>query len=206
MNLPTDQEILALHEKYAPHQAAFDIVWSHSQITAGLASELITTNNLNVDTRLVQAAAMLHDIGYYPLFDHSGYVPREKIITHGVTGAELLRREHLDEAICRIAERHTGVGLTKHAIIDEKLPLPARDLVAKTPEERLVMYADKFHSKAIGAHQNHDSLGWFNSPATYLAYTSRFHVDNTKYFRELVAAYGVPDLTAWAERYHEKLK
>lgn len=42
---------------------------------------------------------------------------------------------------------HTGVGLTKEDVLVQGLPLPPADYVAITPEERLVMYADKFHSK-----------------------------------------------------------
>ena len=47
----------------------------------------------------------------------------------------------------RVAERHTGTGLTAQAILEQQLPLPAIDLVPETLEEQLICYADKFYSK-----------------------------------------------------------
>ena len=68
-------------------------------------------------------------------------------IRHGILGYELLQEEGLPEAICRFASHHTGVGLTRDDVIAQRLPLPPADYLAETGEERLVMYADKFHSK-----------------------------------------------------------
>lgn len=206
MNLPDDAAILRLHKKYAPHDHAFEIVYGHSQIVADIAAQLIAAKQLTVDSAVVHAGALLHDIGYYPLFDDSGYVPKDRLITHGVVGADLLRAEGLPEAVCRMAERHTGVGLTKESIVAQHLPLPARDLVAETTEEELVMYADKLHTKAITTDDPHDVLGCFLSPERYLQHALKFGKENGEKFARLVERYGVPDLPALAQTYGQQLE
>lgn len=47
----------------------------------------------------------------------------------------------------RVCERHTGAGLTAKEIEEQGLPLPHRDFLPETLEEKLVCYADKFYSK-----------------------------------------------------------
>jgi uncharacterized protein len=206
MNLPSDETILSLHKKYAPNQQAFAIVYSHCQIIAEIANQLIEHNHLSLDKKLVRAAALLHDIGYYPLFDSTGYVPKAQLITHGVVGAEILKKEGIDGLICRIAERHTGTGLTKENILEQNLPLPVRDLVAETPEEWLVLYVDKLHTKAIQADDPHESLGWFVSPESYIQQAGRFGADNAARFERLIEKYGTLDLKTLAHKYNQTLK
>lgn len=52
------------------------------------------------------------------------------------------------EACARVCERHTGSGLTASEIEREGLPLPHRDFLPETLEEKLICYADKFFSKS----------------------------------------------------------
>ena len=66
---------------------------------------------------------------------------------HGSLGARILRAEG-HEALARICERHTGTGLRAADIRALGLPLPAVDLLPETPEERIICYADLFHSKS----------------------------------------------------------
>ncbi len=47
-----------------------------------------------------------------------------------------------------MCERHTGSGLTVEDIERQKLPLPHRDMLPISLEEKLVCYADKFFSKS----------------------------------------------------------
>ena len=54
-NLPSTDEIIKLHKKYAPSDAAFDLVFTHSQIVWQLAEQLIKNSNLAVDSELVKA-------------------------------------------------------------------------------------------------------------------------------------------------------
>ena len=109
---------------------------------------------LDLDSGLVSAGAMLHDIGilqcHAPSILCEGARP---YITHGVIGAEMLRdygrSNGIDlEPFARICERHTGAGLTAREIRLQGLPLPERDFLPETPEEKLVCLADKFFSKS----------------------------------------------------------
>ena len=109
---------------------------------------------LDLDPELVSAGALLHDVGilqcHAPSILCEGTRP---YIAHGVIGAEMLRdygRSHgLDmEPFARICERHTGAGITAEDVRIQGLPLPERDYLPETPEEKLVCLADKFFSKS----------------------------------------------------------
>lgn len=106
------------------------------------------------DLELIEAGAMLHDIGigrcYAPSILCMG---TEDYIAHGFLGGAMLRdyavRTCMDlEPFARICERHTGSGLTAAEIIAKNLPIPHRDFCPETPAERLICYADKFFSKS----------------------------------------------------------
>ncbi|WP_438590058.1 hypothetical protein [Duncaniella muris] len=64
-------------------------------------------------------------------------------------GAALLRSDGLGEDCARVAERHTGAGLSREDIARQHLPLdPDGDYMPQSTLERLVCYADKFYSKS----------------------------------------------------------
>lgn len=146
MNLPTTQEIEILHRKYAPSKDAFDLVFTHCQIVWDIAEQLIAKNKLEVDIDLVRVVCLVHDIGLYKLIDAKGTIDPLHI-KHGILGYDLLKDEGYPEIICRFASHHTGVGLTRADVQNQKLPLPLRDYTPETDEELLVTYVDKFHSK-----------------------------------------------------------
>ena len=109
---------------------------------------------LELDSGLVSAGAMLHDVGilqcHAPSILCEGAHP---YIAHGAIGAEMLRaygQSHgVDmEPFARICERHTGAGITAEDVRMQGLPLPERDYLPETPEEKLVCLADKFFSKS----------------------------------------------------------
>ncbi|MDE5653261.1 MAG: HD domain-containing protein [Muribaculaceae bacterium] len=104
------------------------------------------------DMLFIARAALLHDIGIAncdaPDIHCHGQLP---YICHGVEGARMLAEEGLF-AYARVCERHTGSGLTADNIADQGLPLPQRDMLPETLEEKIICYADKFFSK------NPDSL------------------------------------------------
>lgn len=144
-------DYLKLYDKYYPTGTALrDILERHSRSVASLALEINEKHQLGLDTGQVEAAAMLHDIGIF-LTDAPGIHCHgtEPYLRHGILGADLLRRESVPEEIARVAERHTGAGITAEDISDMNLPLPAdRILVPETMLEKLVCYADKFYSKS----------------------------------------------------------
>ena len=125
------------------------ILIAHSELVAEKAVAIADAHpELNIDKDFVREASLLHDIGVF-LCDAPGIgcYGSEPYIKHGVLGAELLRREGL-ERHARVCERHTGAGLTKESIIEQGLPLPAKDFLPETIEEKLVCFADKFFSKS----------------------------------------------------------
>ena len=194
MSLPTFQEIESLHKKYAPSDKVFNLIFTHCQIIADVAEQLITDNHLEVDTNLVKVGCLLHDIGVYPIFDEEGG-RREGMyyITHGTRGEDILKAEGYPEIIWRIASHHTGVGLTAADIREQKLPLPEQDYLAETKEETLVMYADKFHSKSPYPH--------FNSYEYYKEIVESFGEGKSKKFEKMAQEFGVPNLEPLSEKY-----
>jgi uncharacterized protein len=101
-------------------------------------------------------------------------------------GHEILAEEGFPEAICRFCSCHTGVGLTRGDIEEQNLPLPVADYVAESPEERLVMYADKFHSKSDPPR--------LLTADDYAGVVRHFGEGKVTAFRAMVETYGEPDL------------
>jgi uncharacterized protein len=99
---------------------------------------------------------MLHDIGIMKcdapgIFCHG----TEPYIRHGIMGAEMLRLLEPSGALepfARVCQRHTGAGITRQEVLDQRLPMPLPDdesepYMPETLEEQVVCYADKFFSK-----------------------------------------------------------
>jgi len=124
-----------------------------------------------IDYVFLREAAMLHDWGvigvHAPSIDCFGEAP---YMAHGILGAKYLRG--LDPVRyarhARVCERHIGVGLTADEIRQGSLPMPARDFLPETFEEKLITYADNFFSK------NPDRLSVEKSWDEVLAGISRF--------------------------------
>ena len=120
----------------------------HSQSVARKALQIVSFHpELNIDRQFVEEAAMLHDIGIIKT-DAPGIkcFGTEPYICHGILGAEMLRQEGMPRH-ARVCERHTGAGLSLDDIVSQNLPLPHRDFLPETIEEKLICYADKFFSK-----------------------------------------------------------
>lgn len=139
-----------LYEKYYPAGTPLrGILEKHSRSVAALALDINARLHLGLDPVQVEDAAMLHDIGIF-LTDAPGIqcYGSEKYLRHGILGADLLRREGAPEWAARVAERHTGAGITPKDIEAMNLPLPVdRCLMPESLLEKLVCYADKFYSK-----------------------------------------------------------
>lgn len=137
---------------YADNAEARDVLMEHSRAVAHMAAEINRKRELGLNPAEVEAAAMLHDIGmvrtHAPGIGCHGEMP---YICHGVIGADMLRTVGAPEWTARVAERHTGAGLTPEDIATQQLPLPTdRVMMPETTLERLVCYADKFFSKRPG--------------------------------------------------------
>jgi uncharacterized protein len=133
----------------------------------------------------------------YRLYDAAGRLDYARYIQHGVLGHQLLAEEGLPGELCRFASHHTGVGLTRQDVARQGLPLPPGDYLADTPEEAMVMYADKFHSKSVPPK--------FLTSGAYAASLLRFGPDKVAVFAALRAALGEPDVAALAREYRQRL-
>jgi uncharacterized protein len=195
MRIPTDKEILALHEKHAPTPGALDLVYTHCVIVCAIAEQLRSRpgSGLEVDIDLARAGSLLHDIGVYRLFDDAGDLDRANYIRHGVLGYELLHQEGLPEAIARFASHHIGVGISRDDVLAQHLPIPPADYLADTGEERLVMYADNFHSKTTPP--------VFRTASECAARLRRFGEEKVTAFQAMRDTFGEPDLARLSETY-----
>ena len=133
---------------YEEGSALLDLLLTHSEMVARKAIAVAEAARLDVDMNFIHDAAMLHDIGIFRcdapgIFCHGS----EPYIRHGVIGASLMRLECL-EPIARVCERHTGSGLTAKEIAETGMPLPHKDFLPETLEEKLICYADKFFGKS----------------------------------------------------------
>lgn len=99
--------------------------------------------------------------------------------------------------MCRIASCHTGVGLSRQEIVEENIPIPPADYFAETLEERLVMYADKFHTKT--------SPPKFMTPDTYANRIEKFGEAKVVLFKQFQKEFGIPDLEVVAEKYSSEI-
>jgi uncharacterized protein len=201
MRIPDDEEIFALHVRHAPTPEALGVVWTHSEIVRRIALRLLDgpgtvldgTGAEGIDAGLVRAGCLLHDVGVYRLYDAAGRLDHAGYIRHGILGHELLADAGYPEVLCRFASRHTGVGITRDDVLRQKLPLPPADYIAQTPEEALVMYADKFHTKSTPPS--------FLTAATYSDEVTWFGPDKPAAFARLRERFGEPDLTALSAAY-----
>jgi uncharacterized protein len=109
-------------------------VINHCEAVAELSVQIAKTCKeigLDVNLELVEAGALLHDVGRSKT--HS--------VHHAVIGAEIARSAGLPEPVISIIKRHVGGGIT--ASEAKKLGWPKDIYVPQTLEEKIVSYADK---------------------------------------------------------------
>jgi len=133
---------------YKGNSRAMGILLSHSEAVAQKAMEIArSVPQFEPDIRFIEESALLHDIGMLmtnaPALGCHGDLP---YICHGVEGRKILEARGLP-AHALVCERHVGLGLTVDDISANKFPLPERDMLPLSVEERIVCFADKFFSK-----------------------------------------------------------
>ena len=101
-----------------------------AEVALRIAGELVGAG-YEVDLGLVEAGALLHDLGR----------GRTHGVDHGVVGGEMARELGLPAAVVRIVERHIGAGLPEGEAVE--LGLPRGSYLPETLEEKIVTYADK---------------------------------------------------------------
>ena len=137
-----------INKYYTPGTQLYEILIRHSEAVRDKALAIAAAHpEMNIDTQFIAEAAMIHDIGIVRC-DAAGICcfGTHQYMEHGILGAEMMRAEGL-ERHALVCEHHTGAGLTAADIIANQWPLPHRDMLPTTIEERLICYADKFYSK-----------------------------------------------------------
>ena len=134
---------------YAPGSRLSSLLKDHGAKVARKSLEIAKTLPHELDLDFIEKAAILHDIGIFKTRSESigcqGDLP---YVCHGFLGREILDREGLDPGFGLVAERHTGAGITLSNIIRNDLPLPRRDMVPLSMEEKIICCADKYFSKS----------------------------------------------------------
>ncbi len=137
-----------INEFYTPGTMLHRILAAHSRAVACLSLRISERlSHLNPDKQFIEEAAMLHDIGIF-LTDAPaiGCTGRHPYICHGWLGRMLLEERGLNRHAL-VCERHVGTGFSAEEIRLDKLPLPERDMIPESLEEKIICYADKFFSK-----------------------------------------------------------
>ncbi len=175
---------LKIIKKYYPENSKlFKVLIKHSEAVAQKALK-IAKKFPEVDKNFIYEAAMLHDIGiiftYIPKLNPDGKYP---YIAHGYLGREILEKEGLPKHAL-VCERHMGVGITKEEIIKKNLPLPPRDMIPITLEEKIIAFADKFYSK------HPDEIIKEKSVEQIIKDLKKYGEDKVKIFEEWLKLFG----------------
>lgn len=128
--IPSEGDALALHKKYGSNERIID----HCKTVAGVAmviADEFEKRGKEVDSRVVLAGALLHDIGR----------SRIQTVRHGLEGSQMLEGEGVDGKVVEVVRKHVGAGIS--SVEAETLNLPDYDYVPRTLEERIVCFADK---------------------------------------------------------------
>jgi uncharacterized protein len=146
-NLPFALELI--NHFYDADSPIYELLLTHSICVAKKAIEVCEIYiSQQIDYDLLTKGALLHDIGIVrcnaPGIYCHGSLP---YICHGIEGSKILQERELNN-LAFFCERHTGSGLTADEIAKSGLPLPHRDMLPLTIEEKAVCYADKFFSKS----------------------------------------------------------
>ena len=135
-----------LQREYPPGDELYAVFVNHSWSVAHWSR--ILAQQVKADWLFVWEAAWLHDIGIkYTRAPGIHCHGSEHYLSHGVIGRKICEEMGLTEhgLVC---ERHVGTGFTAEEIAENELPLPVRDMLNLTVEQRIVCYVDQFFSKS----------------------------------------------------------
>ena len=123
-DIPSSEQCIHLLEKAGCSKK----VINHCQAVRDVAVKIAQCTQ--ADIKLVEAGALLHDIGRSNTHD----------IHHAIEGAHIAESYDLPNEIVRIIERHIGAGLS--ADTAASLGLPRKNYLPETLEEKIVCHAD----------------------------------------------------------------
>ncbi len=123
-SLPTSEESI----QYLLDAGCSEQVISHCKAVRDVAVLIAVKAHANI--KLVEAGALLHDIGR----------SRTHGIHHAVEGVRIAQQLGLPVQIVLIIKRHIGAGISKEEAIS--LELPEDNYIPETLEEKIVCHAD----------------------------------------------------------------
>ncbi len=137
-----------LTKYYYPDSKTYSYLTTHSRMVARKALQAAErVGHLNPDTRFIEEAALLHDIGIFKVSAiEIGCIGPMDYVAHGYLGREILEAEGYPRHAL-VCERHVGAGITAKEVEKYRLPLPARDMLPVSVEEEIICWADKFFTK-----------------------------------------------------------
>jgi uncharacterized protein len=154
-----EKSAIQLLKKHSDDEKSYKIVLAHSKAVQKVAldiAEKIKAKGHKVDIEFIKTAVLLHDIGRFKCKPGT-----PESIKHGVAGAQTLREEGIDERYALVCERHLGAGISKEEVKKQGLPLPEKDYVPQTIEEKIIAHAD--------------NLLWGTKPKTIKDVVERFN-------------------------------
>ena len=129
-SIPSPEDCLKLLKKSGCPK---DVI-SHCKSVRDIAVRI--AKKANADVKLVEAGALLHDIGRCKTHG----------IFHAVEGVKIAKKLDLPDSIIKIIERHIGAGLPGDEA--KKLGLPKKDYMPISLEEKIVCHADSLVENA----------------------------------------------------------
>ena len=134
---------------YKDYSEALKILLPHSVAVQHKAIEIAENCKIpDLDIHFIKESALIHDIGVFRTYAPPiGCHGTEHYLRHGIIGREILESEGYPRH-AMVCERHIGVGLTRKEILKSHLPLPARDMVPLSHEEKIICIADLFFNKS----------------------------------------------------------
>lgn len=133
---------------YEVDSPLYQVLVKHSTDVTNKALKIAHNHpELGINIQFVKEAGMLHDIGIFKTDAPSIHcIGIEPYIKHGIIGSDIMTKEGYPQHAL-VCERHTGAGLTLAEIKVKDLPLPHRDMIPVSIEEKLICFSDCFFSK-----------------------------------------------------------
>lgn len=183
-------DILALHKKYARNDVVYTRFVDHCKIVAEISLWCAKNVDEDIDEELLEAAALLHDIGSYMLCNEEGSIDTQYYQLHGLFGASLLEAEGVDKRICDIVRSHQfSINTPKIiAFTEDHSPRTSKPV---SVEAEIVQYADRFHSKQP----------IFNSDSFLMSFLEELP-DRKKRYLDYKTKFGLPDLNPLIKKYN----
>jgi len=140
-----------IHKHIDPASLTYRYYLPHVVLVTQKALQAARRLNLaEAQLRFIEEAAMLHDIGIIKVkAEEIGCTGDLPYLCHLSEGRAILEREGLP-GHALVAERHAGVGISKEEIMERNYPLPPRDMLAESLEEKIISWADLFYGKYPG--------------------------------------------------------